>query len=155
MLSKELISLMEKKEFVSVATCDFKGRPNAAPKFVLKVETGRVYLVDYTIGTSWKNLKTNPRISMSLTDARTLKGYQFNGSVKIMTRGKLYDKMRNEMMDKEVRLTTQRIIDEVRGQPTHETFEVLISEKFVIFEVKIDEVVEMDIHGGLKRNKKE
>ena len=155
MLSKELIGLMEKKEFVSVATCDFKGRPNAAPKFVLKVESDRAYLVDYTIGTSWQNLKINPRISMSLIDARTLKGYQINGSVRIIKRGKLYDKMRDEMTDKEVRLTTQRIIDEVRGHPTHETFEVLISEKFVIFEVKIDEVVEMDIHGGLKRSKKE
>ena len=155
MLSKDLIELMNKREFISVATCDFKGRPNAAPKFVLKVDSGRVYLVDYTIGTSLKNLKANPRISMSLVDVRTLKGYQFNGSVHIMTRGKLYDKMRNEMMDKEVRLTTQRIIDEVRGHPTHETFEVLISEKFVIFEVTVDEVVEMDIYGGLKRNKKE
>ena len=155
MLTKELMSLMEKRAFVSVATCDFKGRPNAAPKFVLKVESDRVYLVDYTIGTSWQNLKINPRISMSFVDARTLKGYQLNGSVKIMMRGKLYDKMRNEMTDKEVRLTTQRIIDEVRGHPTHETFEVLISEKFVIFEVKVDEVVEMDIHGGLKRSKKE
>ena len=155
MLSKELIGLMEKKEFVSVATCDFKGRPNAAPKFVLKVESDRAYLVDYTIGTSWKNLKVNPRISMSLIDERTLKGYQINGSVHIIKKGKLYDKMRDEMTNKEVRLTTQRIIDEVRGHPTHETFEVLISEKFVIFEVRIDEVVEMDIHGGLKRNKKE
>ena len=155
MLSKELIDLMNNREFISVATCDFKGRPNAVPKFVLKVEHDRVYLVDYTIGTTLKNLKINPRISMSLIDTRTLKGYQLNGSVHIMTRGKLYDKMRSEMMDKEVRLTTQRIIDEVRGHPTHETFEVLISEKFVIFEVRIDEVVEMDIHGGLKRSKKE
>ena len=155
MLPKELSDLLEKREFISVATCDFKGRPNAAPKFVLKVENNCIYLVDYTIGTTWKNLKVNPRISMSLTDTRTLKGYQLNGTVKIMSRGKIYDKMRKEMMDKEVRLTTQRIIDEVRGQPTHETFEVLISEKFVIFEIRVDEVVEMDIHGGLKRNKKE
>ena len=92
---------------------------------------------------------------MSLIDTRTLKGYQINGSVRIIKSGKLYDKMRDEMTNKEVRLTTQRIIDEVRGHPTHETFEVLISEKFVIFEVRIDEVVEMDIHGGLKRSKKE
>ena len=92
---------------------------------------------------------------MSLTDARTLKGYQMNGTVKILSRGKLYDRMRQEMMDKEIRLTTQHIIDEVRGQPTHETFEILISEKFIIFEVRLDEVVEMDIHGELKRNKKE
>ena len=154
MLPKELMDLLEKREFISVATCDFKGRPNAAPKFVLKVEGNHVYLVDYTIGTSWRNLKINPRISMSLTDTRTLKGYQINGSVKIMTRGKLYDRMRKEMTDKEIRLTTQHIIDEVRGQPTHETFEILISEKFVIFEVTLDEVVEMDIHGEMKRNKK-
>ena len=155
MLSKELVDLLEKREFISVATCDFKGRPNAAPKFILRVESHRVYLVDYTIGTTWKNLKANPRISMSVVDTRTLKSYQFNGSVKILMRGKLYEKMRNEMTDKEVRLTTQRIIDEVRGEPTHETFEILISEKFVIFEVNIDEVVEMDIHGALKRSKKE
>ena len=154
MLPKELMELLEKREFISIATCDFKGRPNAAPKFVLKVEGNHIYLVDYTIGTSWRNLKINPRISMSLTDTRTLKGYQLNGSVKIITRGRLYDKMRKEMTDKEIRLTTQHIIDEVRGQPTHETFEILISEKFVIFEVSVDEVVEMDIHGELKRNKK-
>ena len=155
MLPKELVDLLEKREFISVATCDFNGRPNAAPKFILKIESNRMYLVDYTIGTTWQNLKVNPRISMSLVDTRTLKGYQLNGIVKILTRGKLYDKMRKEMMDKEIRLTTQHIIDEVRGEPTHETFEILISEKFVIFEVKLDEVVEMDIHGELKRNKKE
>jgi len=155
MLPKELVDVLEKREFVSVATCDFKGRPNAAPKFVLKIEGNRIYLVDYTIGTTWKNLKVNPRISLSLVDTRTLKGYQLNGAVKILSRGKLYDRMRREMMDKEVRLTTQHIIDEVRGQPTHETFEILISEKFVIFDVNVDEVVEMDIHGELKRNKKE
>ncbi|MFA6320426.1 MAG: pyridoxamine 5'-phosphate oxidase family protein [Candidatus Omnitrophota bacterium] len=155
MLPKELSDLLDKREFISVATCDFNGRPNAAPKFVLKVENNHVYLVDYTIGKTWKNLKVNPKISMSLTDTRTLKGYQLNGTVKIISRGKLYDKMRQEMTDREVRLTTQHIIDEVRGNPTHETFEILISEKFVIFDVKLEEVVEMDIHGELKRSKKE
>ncbi|MDD5428229.1 MAG: pyridoxamine 5'-phosphate oxidase family protein [Candidatus Omnitrophica bacterium] len=154
MLPKDLTDLLEKREFISVATCDFKGRPNAAPKFVLKVEGNTIYLVDYTIGMTWKNLKANPRISMSLTDTRTLKGYQLNGSVKIMSRGKVFDKLRQEMTAKEIRLTTQHIIDEVRGQPAHETFEILISEKFVIFAVKIEEVIEIDIHGELKRNKK-
>ncbi|MDD5436096.1 MAG: pyridoxamine 5'-phosphate oxidase family protein [Candidatus Omnitrophica bacterium] len=154
MLPKELVDLLETREFISVATCDFEGRPNAAPKFILKVEGSRIYLVDYIIGATWKNLKANPRISMSLIDTRTLKGYQLNGAAKIMSRGKLYDKMREEMTDKEVRLTSQHIIDEVRGQPTQETFEILFSEKFIIFEVRIDEIVEMDVHGELKRNKK-
>ena len=155
MLPKELVDLLEKREFISVATSDFKGRPNAAPKFILKIEDNCIYLVDYTIGTTWRNLKINPQISMSLVDTRTLKSYQLNGRVKIISRGKLYDKMRHEMTDKEIRLTTQHIIDEVRGEPTHEMFEILISDKFIIFAATIDEVVEMSIHGELKRNKKE
>ena len=155
MLPKELVDLLEKREFISVATSDFKGRPNAAPKFILKIEDNCIYLVDYTIGTTWRNLKINPQISMSLVDTRTLKSYQLNGRVKIISRGKLYDKMRHEMTDKEIRLTTQHIIDEVRGEPTHEMFEILISDKFIIFAATIDEVVEMNIHGELKRNKKE
>ena len=57
MFTDELIKLLEKHEFISVATCDFKGRPNAVPKFLLKVEGDFIYLVDYTIGTTWKNLK--------------------------------------------------------------------------------------------------
>lgn len=155
MLHKELLDLLEKREFISVATCDFNGRPNAASKFILKVEDGHIYLVDYTIGATWRNLKINPKISMSLMDTRTLKGYQLNGTVKIMSSGKHYDKLRQEMNKKEVRLTAQHIIDEVRGQPTQDTFEILISEKFIIFDVKLEEVVEMNVHGELKRSKKE
>ncbi len=155
MFPKELTSLLTKREFISVATCDFKGRPNAAPKFLLRVEGNRLYLVDYTIGTTWQNLKTNPRISMSLIDIPRLRGYQLNGSVKIISKGKIYEKMHKEMTDKEISLTAQHIIDEIRGHATHETFEIMINEKFVIFEVRVDEVVEMDIQGELTRTKKE
>lgn len=154
MLSKELLNLFDKREFIGVATCDFKGHPTAAPKFILKVESGRIYLVDYTVSKTWENLKTNPRISMSLIDPMTLKGYQVNGNVKILSKGKLYKKLCEEMTDKEVRLTAQHIIDEVRGNPAHETFEILMSERFVIFEVTVGEVVELDIQGKIKRSKK-
>lgn len=155
MFSKELAGLLANREFINVATCDFKGKPNAAPKFLLKVEGARIYLVDYTIGATWRNLKANPRISMSLIDVPKLKGYQLNGAVKIISKGKFYDKMHKEMVEKEISLTARHIIDELRGHNVHEVFEVLISEKFVIFEVYVDEVVEMDIQGELKRIKKE
>lgn len=155
MFPKELANLLAKREFISVATCDFKGRPNAAPKFLLKVDGNRLYLVDYTIGTTWQNLKANPRISLSLIDIPRLRGYQINGSVKIISKGKVYEKMHKEMTEKEIVLTAQHIIDEIRGHAAHETFEVLINEKFAIFEVHVDEVVEMGIQGELKRIKKE
>ncbi|MDD5422720.1 MAG: pyridoxamine 5'-phosphate oxidase family protein [Candidatus Omnitrophota bacterium] len=153
MLSKELIKLLETREFISIATCDFKGRPNAAPKFLLKTDNEFMYLVDYTISTTWRNLKINPRASMSLIDPSTLKGYQLNGTVKIIEKGPKYKKMRKEMLDKEIRLTAKHIIDDVRGTSKHESFEVVITENFVIFEVRITEVVEIGIKGELKRFK--
>lgn len=151
MLSEGLLKLLENREFISVATCDFKGRPNAAPKFLLKAGKSRIYLVDYTIGTTWRNLKTNPRTSLSFIDPATLKGYQLNGAARIIDKGREYDRMFNQMQDKEIRLTTKHIIEDVRGMSRHDNFEVVITEKFVVLEVKIEEVVEIGIRGELKR----
>jgi uncharacterized pyridoxamine 5'-phosphate oxidase family protein len=152
-LTKELISILEKREFLSVATCGLNNRPNAAPKFLLKVDEEHIYLVDYTIGTTWQNLKVNPRLSLSFMDQNTLKGYQINGDVQIIDKGPAYKKMHKEMMDKEVHLTTKHIIEDVRGEGRHDNYEVIIREKFVIFEMKIDEVVEIGVRGELKRRR--
>lgn len=38
-LSKEVHYFIEKKEFLNVATCDFSGHPNVAPKFFVKAKS--------------------------------------------------------------------------------------------------------------------
>ena len=135
MITKKMIDTLEKSEFINVATCDFNGKPNAAPKFVLKVSGNFVYLVDYTIGTTWRNVRVNPKVSLSFVDHNTLTGYQLNGEACIVDKGPAYKKMRKEMHDKEIRLTTKHIIEDVRGGVEHETFEVLIRDQFIILKV--------------------
>ena len=154
MITKELVELLNKREFVSLATCDFKGRPNAAPKFLLKADEEHIYLVDYTISTTYQNLKLNPRVSISFIDPRTLMGYQLNGAVAIIEKGPIFDRMHKDMIDKEIRLTAQHLIEDVRGGQKHDVYEVEITEKVVIFEVKVDEIVEIGTKGDLKRRKK-
>ena len=107
----DLKKLLEKREFIGVATCDLKGAPNGAPKFVLKIDGHTVYLVDYTIGTTWRNITVNPRVSLSWMDQATLTGYQLNGTVKVIEKGRVYEKMCREMAEKEIRLTAQHIIE--------------------------------------------
>lgn len=150
----ELLHLLEKREFISVATCDLKGRPNAAPKFVLKADEGHLYLVDYTIGMTYQNLKVNPRVSVSFIDPRSLKGYQLNGTAVIIEKGRLYEKMRREMVEKEIRLTAEHLIQDVRGEARHDVFEVGIGEKYVVFKVAVDEVVEIGPRGEITRKRK-
>jgi predicted pyridoxine 5'-phosphate oxidase superfamily flavin-nucleotide-binding protein len=152
-MNKKVSELLKIREFVSVATCDLDGRPNAAPKFVLKLENNFIYLVDYSIGRTSQNLKINPRISISFMDNDALMGYQLNGSVEIINRGEEYDILVKDLSQKELDLSTRRIIEGVTQGKPHERFELSLSEKFIIFKVKVEEIVDIASSGTLKREK--
>jgi uncharacterized protein len=153
MLLKKIIELLENREFISVATCDFKGRPNAAPKFFLKFKDNFIYLVDYTIGMTWDNLKINPKASLSLMDPDTLMGYQINGSVEIIEKGQGYDSLLNEFRKKGIDFSAKRIIEGVSSGKGHKNFEVSLPEHVVVFKIKLEDFSEIGPRGELKREK--
>jgi uncharacterized protein len=153
MLTKTILEQLKHREFISIATCDLKGRPNAASKFILKIEGGFIFLVDYIIGKSYENLRANPRVSLSFANTESLKSYQINGSVELIENGPVYEAIAKELIQKEISLSTDRIIKGVSSGKHHENYEVAIPEKFVIFKVKIEETVEMPYGGGVKREK--
>ncbi|MCX5701061.1 MAG: pyridoxamine 5'-phosphate oxidase family protein [Candidatus Omnitrophica bacterium] len=150
-MNKKIHSLLKSREFVSVATCDFDGLPNAAPKFLLKIEDNFVFLVDYTIGKTARNLRVNPKISISFMDTDSLIGYQLNGSVKVIDSGGEYELFVRDLLQKEIDLSARRIVEGVTKEKSHKSFELSIPDTFVIFKVKIEEVVEMSSSGILRR----
>lgn len=153
MIIKKIKEFLKDREFVSVATCDLSGRPNAAPKFLLKIDGDYIYFIDYAMGRTWENLKINPRVSLSFIDTETLIAYQVNGRAELIAKGPLHEKLLSELLEKEVNLTSKRIINGLYSGKKHEGFELAISENFVIFKVKIDEVVEINPSGNLNREK--
>jgi predicted pyridoxine 5'-phosphate oxidase superfamily flavin-nucleotide-binding protein len=153
MINKNIIALIESKEFISVATCDLEAKPNAAPKFLLKVEANYIYLVDYIIGKTFGNLKINPRVSLSFFDNNTLMGYQINGKVQIVDSGPEYLAALNDLACKEIDLSITRIIDGVIKGQAHKAYEVAAPKQFVILKVKVEEIVQMQSSGRLHREK--
>jgi len=153
MLTAKITPLLKDREFITVATCDLNGQPNAAPKFFLKVEGNFIYLVDYAIGTTWENLRINPVVSLSFMDPDMLIGYQINGSVEIIDKGQEYDKILAEFQEKEIGLSAKRIVEGVYRGKRHESFEVTLPERVVIFKLKILDVAEIGPRGDLKREK--
>ena len=153
MINKNIKALIESREFISVATCDLESRPNAAPKFLLKVESSHIYLVDYIIGKTFRNLKVNPRVSLSFFDNNTLVGYQLNGKVQIIDRGPEYLSALNDLARKEIDLSATRIIDGVIKGHAHKAYEISASKQFVILKVKVEEIVQMQPGGSLQREK--
>jgi len=152
-VNRKSLELLKNREFVSVASCDLERRPNAAPKFVLKVENHFVYLVDYSVGRTSRNLAVNPKISISFMDNDTLMGYQLNGPVELINKGQEYDVLVKDLLQKELELSTRRIIEGVTKGKSHEGFELSLSEKFIIFKVKVEEIVEIASSGTLKTEK--
>ncbi|MDD5097497.1 MAG: pyridoxamine 5'-phosphate oxidase family protein [Candidatus Omnitrophica bacterium] len=153
MINKNIQELIEAREFISVATCDLKARPNAAPKFILKVERDRIYLVDYIIGRTFQNLQINPQASLSFIDSNTLVGYQINGKVEIIDSGAEYDGILKELQDKQIDLSTKRVMDGVVKGQAHKAYEVASPEQFIILKVKVEEVVEIRPSGTLRRER--
>ena len=150
---KQVIQILRDREFVNVATCDLTGRPNAAPKFFLKIDENHIYLIDYTWGRTWENLKINPRVSLPLVDMDSLRGYQMNGTAQIIDKGNEYLSVADELVQRKIDLSTKRIIEGVTKGKRHGNFEVSLPDKFILFKVKIEEVVEIGSSGELKRER--
>lgn len=153
MISKKISELLKEREFISVATSSLTGQPNAAPKLILKTEGKFIYLVDYTIGSTYHNLQVNPRASLSLMDLDSLMGYQINGRVEIISSGRDYNSIINEIEQRRIDLSIKRVIEGLKKEKSHANFEVAIPESLVIFKVEVDETIEISPHGGLKRER--
>lgn len=149
MITKKIIKLLPRREFVSVATCDLTGRPNAAPKFVVKAADNFIYLADFVIGRTYENLKINPKVSLSFMNIDDLRGYQINGPVEIMDSGKEYGEIMEEMEKRAISFTARRIVEEVRGERKHENFETSFPDRVVVYKIRIAEVIEIGPGGKL------
>lgn len=148
---KKITELLQKREFISVATSDLSGKPNAAPKFLLKLEGSFIFLIDHTRGKTWENLKKNPRVSLSFMDTESLTGYQINGGVKIIDKGPAYDKIFNELLQKKIDLSCRRIIEGVVHEKGHKSFEVAMPDRVVIFKIEIEDIAEIDHRGEIRK----
>ena len=149
-ITEKLKNFLLTKEFVSAGTSDLTGQPNAVPKYIIKIDSGFIYLADYVIGKTFQNLKVNPKISLSTIDMKTLEGWQINGRARIMTRGAQYKKLSKTMLELEVHNTARRIIEDVRGIQKHNVYEVSFPKKVVILKVRCEKITKIGITGKLQ-----
>lgn len=150
-LIEEALGVLKTREFVAVATADKGGKPNSAPKLLLKINGGIVYFIDYSIGKTAENLKVNPEVSLSFIDLNSLLGYILNGKVEIIEKGKMYDECLKELWEKEIELSAERVVKGVHEGKSHKEFELAIPECFLVYKVKIEEGSEISPRGVIKK----
>jgi predicted pyridoxine 5'-phosphate oxidase superfamily flavin-nucleotide-binding protein len=148
---EKALKILKAREFITMATADKKGKPNAAPKLLLKIDGRIVYFVDYSIGKTAENLKVNPEVSLSFIDIHSLLGYRLNGKVEVIEKGKVRDHYLKEVREKEIELSVERIVKGVREGKSHKAFELVSPEHFLIYKVRIGEGCEISPRGVIKR----
>ncbi len=152
-LIEESINFLKGKTFINVATCGQDYKPNVAPKFLLKIENNYIYLIDYVRNATLKNIKINPKVSISSVNLDTLKGYQVNGTAQVLKKDKKssYAKLLAEYQQKQLDLSTKRLIKALHGQSKSGSYEAEFPEKVAILKIKINEAVGIGLQGNLER----
>jgi predicted pyridoxine 5'-phosphate oxidase superfamily flavin-nucleotide-binding protein len=145
------LKVINTKEFISMATADKEGTPNSAPKLLLKIDGHIAYFIDYTIGRTAQNLRSNPKISMSFIDLKTFSGYILHGRAEIIESGQIYEECLKDLQRREIQLSVERVIEAVRSDDARKVFELGIPEKFLVYKIEIKEAVEIATSGELKR----
>ena len=102
-LTQDMKDVMEKSRGYAVATCDKDGVPNVVPIHFLKIlSDDEIMLADIFMKKTFANIQQKPVMAVSAWDwdAKPRKGFQFKGTPRIETSGKIYD-MADEMVKAE------------------------------------------------------
>jgi len=150
-ITDKIAELLEKREFVSVATATPDGQPNTAPKFFFRAKGDFIYLLDYVLGKTVLNLHENPRVSVSFMDMDSLEAYRLNGTAKLISEGRIFEKILKEWDKKLIKLATNRIIEGVQTGKKHGHYELEMGEKFIVLKIKIATIVKIGRKGDIWR----
>jgi len=85
-----------KMAWVSTASSD--GIPNATPKGTVQViDDEHLVFADLFSCKTRENLKTNPKVAVTVVDEKSFKGYQLKGSAELLTAGPIFDQVVEEL----------------------------------------------------------
>lgn len=117
---EEIIWFFEKQDFVIVSTVDGGDGPHCACKGLLKISPeGKFYIMDLFRGNTFRNLKSNPRMSITAVDQHQFKGYCLKGKVRLIPREKIPDSIMKAWRRRIHSRITSRIIRNIHGESGH------------------------------------
>jgi len=84
-ISPEIKEFIEDQGIFAVGTVDENKSPNVSPRIFFRIDGDTIYWIDFFKHKSFRNFQINPWVTISIYNKETLKGYQFRGTVSIIT----------------------------------------------------------------------
>ena len=148
-ITEKLEAILEKREFVSIATVDGGGQPNSVPKFLYRGKGNFLYLLDYVIGKTIANLRESSKVSVSFMDLDTLEAYRMNGTAQVIESGHVFDAVLKGWNEKLIQLSTDRVIEAVRTGKKRGHYEMEMNDHLAVIKVHVENVVKIGRRGDV------
>lgn len=144
-LNNGIIQFFHNQGCVVVSTIDKEGFPHNACKGIVEINrNGRVYLIDLYMGTTYENLKKNPRISITAIDEHKFIGYCLKGKAEIIPESELKP---NTIKAWELRISgrlTQRLLKNIRNEKGHSRHpEIFLPKPSYMIGMEVEEIVDL------------
>jgi len=120
-LPKEILIFFQRQNFVIVSTVGEDGVPHSACKGIVKItEQGKIYLIDLYKAVTYKNLKSNSRISITAVDEHKFIGYCLKGKAAIVDKANITAEIITAWENRITGRITHRVLRNMSGEKGHD-----------------------------------
>jgi uncharacterized protein len=103
-ITEEMARMIAELRLCYVATVTPDGKPNLSPKGSLRVmDEDHLAFADIMSPATMRNLRSNPHIEINIVHPFLRRGYRFKGRCEIVTNGDTFDRVANELWQREGR----------------------------------------------------
>jgi general stress protein 26 len=147
-LGDEIIHFLHRQHYTVISTIDKAGSVHNSCKGIVDIDLrGRIYLLDLYKQRTYKNLKNNTTISLTVVDEHHFKGYCLKGKAKIISQDKIKHDIIKAWDKKITSRISGRILKNIKGEKGHSRHpEALLPRPEYIIEMQVDKIVDLTPH---------
>ncbi|MBU1062355.1 MAG: pyridoxamine 5'-phosphate oxidase family protein [Candidatus Omnitrophica bacterium] len=119
-LNEGIIRFFNNQPYTIVTTIDRNGSLHNSCKGIVDISSnGKVYLLDLYKKNTYKNLKRNPRISITAVNEHKFIGYSLKGNARLLKKDILKSHIMKSWESKITKRISHRLIKNIQGEIGH------------------------------------
>ncbi|MBU4334776.1 MAG: pyridoxamine 5'-phosphate oxidase family protein [Candidatus Omnitrophica bacterium] len=145
-LPDEIIKFLDEQNIVIVSTFDENENIHCSVKGIIgSEETEKIFIIDVYKKRTYKNLKRNPKVSITAVDEQKFKGYTLQGKAKLIIQQKISKNVLERYEERITRRISNRVIKGVQKctkSSKHHEGELPILPKYLI-EIAVEKIIDL------------
>lgn len=149
-IPNDIKEFIEEQGIFAVGTMGVNNLPNVSPRIFFRVDEDVIYWLDFFKHKSYKNIQTNPWVTISVFNKEDLKGFQFRGIVSYIEN----ELMRSEIIKSIIKKTLEKNSSEkIKKLSEKKEIKVIQFEPKVCYSLNPEEFSDMCIGSDIDSTK--